>query len=180
MHNPAIFYDRKKDMTVEQHGDDSFCEGDRGDILEMKTWFYRESTVEKADVISMHRDDAKEGWYLHRRTFVDQFGWHEELEEKYTRDLVECCGVDSAHSLSSPGYKDKAKEISEKFSPKMHTKYRGGAGMAQYMSDRRGDVSFSVKEVLRRASSPTMEDDVKLKRIGKYVKGMPRCVQDCP
>ena len=46
--------------------------------------------------------------------------------------------------------------------------------MAQHMSDRRGDVSFSVKEVLRRASSPSMEDDVKLTRIGKYVKGMPR------
>ena len=52
--------------------------------------------------------------------------------------------------------------------------------MAQYISDRRGYVSFLVKEVLRRASSPTMEDDVKLKRIGKYVKGMPRCVQDFP
>ena len=52
--------------------------------------------------------------------------------------------------------------------------------MAQYMQDRRGDISFATKEVLRKASSPTGLDDQNLKRIARYVKGTPRCVLDFP
>ena len=52
--------------------------------------------------------------------------------------------------------------------------------MAQYMQDRRGDISFATKEVLRKASSPTGLDDQNLKRIARYVEGVPRCVLDLP
>ena len=35
----------------------------------------------------------------------------EEADEKSVKDLVAMCGVETAHSLSCPGYKEKSKEL---------------------------------------------------------------------
>ena len=70
----------------------------------------------------------------------------------------------NAETRISPTSKSKTAEtrISEnKLNKHDHTAFRGGAGMAQYMQDRRGDISFATKEVLRKASSPTGLDDQK-------------------
>ena len=67
-----------------------------------------------------------------------------------------------------------------KLNPKEHTHFRGGAVLAQYMSGRRGDISFATKEVLRAAAAPTKDDAESLQRIAWYLTGVPRCVLDLP
>ena len=65
----------------------------------------------KTIVVSPHKDDEKEAWFLHRRVFVDDDGWHEELDPKYVDDFVKHEGVEYGHSIGVPGYKDGKKEI---------------------------------------------------------------------
>ena len=55
----------------------------------------------------------------------------------------------------------------ENLLPKEHTHFRGGAGLAQYMQDRRGGISFATKEILRTAASPTHHDAESLRQIVK-------------
>ena len=61
-----------------------------------------------------------------------------------------------------------------------HTSYRSVGGSAQYITDRRGYISFATKEVLRKSHAPTVQDEVKEKRICRYLKGVPRCIQNFP
>ena len=94
-HNPAIFrledlhcssegvsLGSAVDVDIEQHGDDFAVEGPRDEILKLKALFQESFLCKKADIISMHPDDNKEGWFLHKRIWCDETGWHENL----TRD----------------------------------------------------------------------------------------------
>ena len=130
----------------------------------------------------MHPEDDNEGWYLHRKISVDDWGWHEEVDPRYGETLVKQQGLEMGHASKVPGFKQSNAEtrinpskrlkaetpIDNKLNKHDHTYFRGGAGMAQYMQDRRGDISFATKEVWRKASAPTGADDQNLKKIARY------------
>ena len=134
----------------------------------------------------MHPEDDDEGWYLHRSISVDDLGWHEEIDPRYGQTLVKQQGLEMGHATKVPGSKQSNAEmrispskskgetpINNKLGKHDHTLFRGGAGMAQYMQDRRGDISFATKEVLRKASAPRGADDQNLKKIARYIKRGP-------
>ncbi len=52
--------------------------------------------------------------------------------------------------------------------------------MAQYMSDRRPDITFTTKEILRKCATPTMENGETLTKLGRYASRVPKCVQLFP
>ena len=39
-------------------------------------------------MVSLHPDDLKEAWFLHRKVSVDECGWHEEIDPKYAETLI--------------------------------------------------------------------------------------------
>ena len=49
-----------------------------------------------------------------------------------------------------------------------------------YLSLDRPDTTFASKEASRRMSGPTRADERKLKRLGRYLRGFPRVVQEFP
>ena len=49
-----------------------------------------------------------------------------------------------------------------------------------YLSQDRADISYAVKELTRRMSSPTEDDMVALRRLVKYLIGRPRLVNVFP
>ena len=178
-HNPSIF--KYLNSDIEQHGDDFFCNGPRTEILALKDLFENSFLVKKAEVISLHKDDQKSGHFLHRIVSVDEDGWHEELEPRYVNNLIKQTGVEHGHTLSQPGYKESSTKANmNPLGAAAHTQYRSNGGLLQYMTDRRGDLSFSTKEVLRHAHHPTVEDQTKITRIARYLKGVPRVIQDFP
>ena len=87
--------------------------------------------------------------------------------------------MEYGNGLNAPGYKDSKTPSGslELLKPSEHTTYRSGGGILQYIQDRRGDVSFPTKEVLRHAHAPTRYDHQKLQRIARYTKRVPRCIQ---
>ena len=85
--------------------------------------------------------------------------------------------------MKTPGIKEsvsKKSSATDPLSAQDHSNYRSGAGLAQYICDKRGDINFAVKEVLRKLASPTSEDDTALKRIARYLKGVPNSILDFP
>ena len=56
------------------------------------------------------------------------------------------------------------------------TRFRAVAAGANYLSADRPDIQYSVKEVCRRMAKPVEGDWQKLTRLGRYLKGAPRCV----
>ncbi len=81
----------------------------------------------------------------------------------------------------TPGSKDSGKHVKERdLNAQEHTEYRGGVGVAQYMAEHRIDAAFATKELMREASKPKDASWARLKRLGRYYKGRPRCVIDFP
>ena len=53
-------------------------------------------------------------------------------------------------------------------------RYQRCAALLNYFCLDRSDVQFSVKELMRKMSSPNVEDEVRLKRAARYLKGKSR------
>ena len=70
-------------MNVEEHGDDFLVDGPREQVLALGPLFQEAFLVKMMNRISMHPEDDKEGWYLHRRISVGEQGWHEEIDPRY-------------------------------------------------------------------------------------------------
>ena len=166
------------DIDVEQHGDDFFCESERDNNLWLKAQFERDFWCKKAVVVSPNPADEKERSFLHRKVWVDEQGWHEELDPKYLDDMVQQAGLENSHPQKTPGTKEGKKTgQSVRLDAGEHSQYRSIGGLAQYITDRRGDINFSCKEVLRHSHAPEKQDETKIKRMARYLKGHPRCVQ---
>ena len=61
-HSPCIFRMADMDMDIEQHGDDFLVEAGRESLIWIRDRFNEAFVLERADIVSMHKDDAKEGW----------------------------------------------------------------------------------------------------------------------
>ena len=64
------------------------------------------------------------------------------------------------------------------------TRFRAVAARANYLAADRPDIQYAVKEICRKMAKPARGDWQKLIRLGRYLKGAPRCVleyawQDC-
>ena len=58
------------------------------------------------------------------------------------------------------------------------TRFRAVAARANYLSADRPDIPYSVKEVCRRMAKPVEGDWQKLSRLGRCLRGAPRCVME--
>ena len=87
-------------------------------------------------------------------------------------------GNANTKSVTTPGIKDKQVDESgdELLSAKDATHYRSLVMRIAYLAQDRADLQFAAKECARGMSKPTRGDQLKLKRIGRYLKGRPRAV----
>ena len=74
---------------------------------------------------------------------------------------------------------DKSRRINQhaaKLETSESRRYRGLTARMNYLSQDRKDIQFTVKELSRAMSSPDEDDQGKLKRAVRYLKGTPRFV----
>ena len=179
--NPCVFVHSELNFQPEQHGDVFLGSGPRESALVVRDMLDELFLVKKTEIISLHDDDAKEGWFLKRGISVDADGWHLELDKRYPEDLVSRLGLNDCKSAVTPGSKEASKNIKDKaLGQKAHREYRGGSGVAQYMAEHRVDAAYATKELMRDAAAPTDQSWARLKRVGRYIKARPRCIIDFP
>ena len=67
--------------------------------------------------------------------------------------------------------------MEEEFKAEDVSRYRSLVVRCNYLAPGRPDIAFSVKELARQMSNPTVGDGHRLKRFGRYLKGQPRVQQ---
>jgi hypothetical protein len=76
----------------------------------------------------------------------------------------------------TPGVKGLTDYEAQDLEPPRAAKFRAISARANYLSQDRSDIQFSVKELCRAMSKPKEDDWNKLKRLGRYLVGKGRLV----
>ena len=79
--------------------------------------------------------------------------------------------------FETPGVKAKlTEEEASEMEPRLATLYRRGAAKANYIAQDRPDIADASKELSRSMAKPRTGDEVKLKRLARYLQKYLRCV----
>ena len=96
---------------------------------EFKNYFL----VKKAEIVSLKLEHQNEIHFLKRRTRVDNFGWHVELDQRYLKSLLDAMAMNHCKSMTTPGSKEQdSRAATEKLDPKEHREFRSGAGSVSF------------------------------------------------
>ena len=74
---------------------------------------------------------------------------------------------------------EQLQSAAQTLTPEETTKYRALSAKANYLAQDRPNVALSTKELCCEFAVPTRDSYMKLKRVVKYLLGMPRLVDLC-
>ena len=96
-----------------------------------------------------------------------------EADQRHAELIVRDMSLNAeSKGVSTPGI--KVKEEGLPLEAREATIYRANVARANYLSQDRSDIQFSVKELCRKMSAPTKSDWQKLKRLARYLKDKTR------
>ena len=101
-----------------------------------------------------------------------------EADPRQCERLVEECGLVGANTTATPGTKPGTEQIlaDKDLEAKLCTPFRGAAARANYLCADRIDCQFAAKEICRLMSKPTELAWTALKRLARFLAGLPRLV----
>ena len=79
--------------------------------------------------------------------------------------------------MASLGVKSTTSDVGPLLSLDQHTPFRSMSMRANYLAEYRSDVKFSCTQIARLMSEPCEAGWLKVKRLGRYLRGVPRLVQ---
>ena len=178
MSSPCLFRHPLRQLVCSVHGDDFTTTGAKHDL----DWF--------EDTIKQHYEctiqprlgpgdaDAKEGIVLNRVIRWTDEGIEYESDPRQTEKLIAECGLAGSNTVATPGVRlsfDEATKI-QPLEARLHTAFRGAAARANYLAADRIDVQFAAKEICRCMAQPNHASWNALKRLCRYLVGLPRLV----
>ena len=183
---PCVYKHRTRDLVVVTHVDDFLCCGAQEDLQ----WFHT-SLAQKYEIIGSMlgpEDDVSSRaggrgglevtpkiTFLGRTIEWSRGGLIYEANSKFAEGLLEEWDLLESRPVISPGSAEDTKEDEPAALDKQQAaKYRRGAAVLNYLALDRPDIAFSAKEVSRRMACPDSWDERRLKRILRYLKGVPR------
>ena len=107
-----------------------------------------------------------------------QRGVEYEADPRQCEKLVSECGLEGANPVATPGVRASFEEVErdEPLEPHLFSAFRGSAARANYLAADRIDKQFGAKEVCRWMAKPTQQAWNALKRLCRYLVGLPRLV----
>jgi len=176
--SPCLFAHAKRQLFCSVHGDDFTTTGGRLDL----NWFEQEMAKRYELTIGprlgpgLH--DAKECSILNRIVRWTEDAVEYEADPRQAEKLIRECGLEGANSVATPGIKETSAQIASDtpLDDKIHTAFRASAARANYLAADRVDCQYSAKEVCRWMSKPTTSAWNALKRMVRYLVGLPRLV----
>ena len=180
--SPNIFYHEGRGITCSVHGDDFTSSGPKQSLDWLEAAIAERYEITVGPRLGPGPKDGKEATVLNRivRWCSDNNGqWLEyEADPRQVERLISDCGLEGAKAVATPGTRPSTDEL-EKDTPlesRLHTAFRGAAARGNYLSVDRLDCHFACKEVCRWMAHPTMLSWSALKRLGRYLAGLPRLV----
>ncbi len=123
-------------------------------------------------------EDAKEGVVLNRVLRWTPHGLEYEADPRQAEKLISECGLTGSNTTATPGLRASFEEV-EKDEPveeRLHTAFRASATRANYLAADRIDCQFAAKEICRWMAAPTRHSWMAMKRLCRYLVGLPRLV----
>ncbi len=179
MSSPCIFKHSSRTIVVTVHGDDFTAVGAKADL----DWY--EGEMKKRYELTCQprlgpgHDDGKEAVILNRVVRWGAGGIEYEADPRQAEKLAAECGLDSGvNSVATPGLRLSFEQVEKdvELPTRLHTAFRGTAARANYLAVDRLDCQFAAKEVCRWMSKPTEASWAALKRLCRYLVGLPRMV----
>ena len=103
-----------------------------------------------------------------------------EADPRHVEIVVQQLKLEEAKPVATPGTKDEGitKDGMDKpLDDEQASQYRALVARCNYLAPDRPDIAYSVKELARKMSNLESGDWMKLKRLGRYLKGRPRLQQ---
>ncbi|MBS94029.1 MAG: hypothetical protein CL799_06265 [Chromatiales bacterium] len=176
--SPCVFRHPERQLVASVHGDDFTTAGAKHDLdwYEHELEAHYECTIQPR--IGPGAEDAKEATALNRVIRWTAEGVEYEADPRQAEKLLAECGLTGARTVATPGVRVSFKEVENDtpLDPKAHTAFRGAAARANYLAADRVDCQFPAKEVCRWMASPTEGSWAALKRLCRYLVGLPRMV----
>ena len=186
MASPCNFHHPTRNISTSVHGDDFTSTGPEASLRWLDSQL-RTAYELKTNYLGPHetRGHQKEVRVLNRVIQWTKDGITYEPDQRHAELIVADLGLENAKPVTTPGTKDdvaKAEEENEKedatpLTPHDTTKYRGMCARLNFLALDRPDLQYAAKEASRRMSDPKSGDWVLLKRIGRYLRKVPRLAQ---
>ena len=173
--SPCAFYNASRNARVVVHGDDFTILAEKGVIEWFVEGLRRRFELKLKGIIGPRKEDQKEMRVLNRVVTWDERGLRYEADQRHVEILVNQLGLGESKSLATPGDKNEVENLGEEGDEQLGEEqvrnYRACVARANYVTQDRTDIGFSVKELSRGMSNPTQGYLKKLKRLGRYLKG---------
>jgi len=180
--SPCVFRHSGRSLDCTVHGDDFTTVGAKADL----DWFENEMKTKyeltSGGGLGPGANDDKQGVILNRVVHWTEAGLEYEADPRQCEKLVSECGLTGAKSVSTPGVRQSAQEVidDKPLQKGTETAFRGSSARANYLAQDRVDVQYASKEVCRWMSAPTEQSWIALKRLGRFLGGLPRLVYTYP
>ena len=176
--SPCVFRHPTRNLVMSVHGDDFTTVGAKCDLdwLESEMTAHYELTIQPR--LGPGDSDAKEAVILNRIIRWTEHGIEYEADPRQCEKLVAECGMLATNSVATPGLRLSFDQLENDAELPLdrHTAFRGAAARANYLAADRLDIQFAAKEICRWMSKPTKAAWEALKRLCRYLVGLPRMV----
>ena len=176
--SPCLFKHSDRPIVLTVHGDDFTAAGPKREL----DWF--EGMMKERYELTIQprlgpgKHDAREAVVLNRIVRWCTHGIEYEADPRQVEKFLAECGLAGANSVATPGVRSSFAEAEkdEPLSAKQHTAFRGAAARANYLAADRVDCQFAAKEICRFMAKPSQHSWEALKRLCRYLAGLPRLV----
>ena len=182
---PAIFSHEASDTIFMCHGDDFIVLGDEAGQKAIEDMLKQKFEYRVDGCIGPEPQDGTVMTVLNRiLEYNKQTGLLTyEADPRHAEMIVKQLGLQDAKPVVTPSEKMTAQEalaVAEMGTlPAEQSKsYRSLVMRAAYLSLDRADIAETVKSLARDMANPTENSWSKLKRLGRYLRGKPRVVQE--
>jgi hypothetical protein len=160
------------------HGDDFVIEGSGEQLQWVRKLLEEKYIVKMRAVLGPEKDDAKIADILGRTVeWRENELWY-EADPRHVEKMLESMDMRECNPCVSPGVKPTAEEDDEiELDGDGVWHYRSVVARANFLAQDRPDIRFAVKELCREMSCPNRRGLRALKRLCRYLKGVPRLVQ---
>ena len=176
--SPCLFKHPGRQIALSVHGDDFTAAGAKFqlDWLEESMKEHYELTIQPR--LGPGPEDGKEAIILNRVIRWTEHGIELEADPRQAEKLIAECGMDGVNSVATPGVRQGFEQVEhdEELPERLHSAFRGAAARANYLAADRLDCQFAAKEVCRWMAKPTQSSWTALKRLCRYLVGLPRLV----
>ncbi len=197
--SPCNFFHPERTISTTVHGDDFTSTGTEKDLQWMNRMLKTEFEIE-TKFLGPASHHAQQVRILNRVIEWGTTGITYEADQRHAEIIVKELNLEGGKATATPGTRDDAmngssmnkddielrvkgqgEEVTDQntlLQGRELTKFRALSARLNYLAQDRPDLQYAVKEVARRMACPTQNDWLLMKRVGRYLLGAPRAVQE--